>query len=459
MADTPFGISLDENQTRQVINDYNVNRGNYSPQDIYAIKQHSFYHNVPFDEGEGDFSIGEAIMQFGQGFASGFTTFEVGEHPDNTYEGIARSLGHLVGFAPGIAATPVRALGFGTKASIALANRLASVKSVPLYLSSKLTKKASNIISPALKMGVDGKAGAVKVAADFVNKGAIKHVTEGAFNLGVASGIAAWQGGIDAMIKSTFHGAIFGGVFRTLGNVVRTGDKGADKLIRGLSGSLFQGLPSTLRGATTPEQVYEYLLGAYFGAGERPWTKHEAGKFMKSYFKEMPKNAKLKATADPAELGEKWENLDPLVKEQVNAKIKELGLNPEGAKYRGHLLLQILKEKHGIDLTDKITGEPTEEGWKVINKINQGEFAKVEEKLGEPEITLEGTKVEPAEKRIVEKVKQLNIDIQQAQKELDIHKKDIDTLDKETTQYLYSSKEIPKLEKIISEKQDEKYRL
>ena len=133
---------------------------------------------------------------------------------------------------------------------------------------------------------------------------------------------------------------------------------------------------------------------------------------MKSYFKEMPKNAKLKATADPAELGEKWENLDPLVKEQVNAKIKELGLNPEGAKYRGHLLLQILKEKHGIDLTDKITGEPTEEGWKVINKINQGEFAKVEEKLGEPEITLEGTKVEPAEKRIVEKVKQLNIDIQ-----------------------------------------------
>lgn len=75
-------------------------------------------------------------MQFGKGFASGFTTLETGDHPDNEYENIARSLGHLAGFAPGIMATPLKAFGL-----TGLASKVAKVKSVPLYLSEKLLKE------------------------------------------------------------------------------------------------------------------------------------------------------------------------------------------------------------------------------------------------------------------------------------------------------------------------------
>ena len=82
------------------------------------------------------------------------------------------------------------------------------------------------------------------------------------------------------MMKSAGHGAVFGGVFRTLGNVINTG-KSSDKAIRAIAGSVFMGLPATLRGATNAEQVYEYLLGAYFGAGETSWYKHGASRFMR----------------------------------------------------------------------------------------------------------------------------------------------------------------------------------
>ena len=34
-------------------------------------------------------------------------------NPDNEYENIARSLGHLVGFAPGILSAPLKAVGLG----------------------------------------------------------------------------------------------------------------------------------------------------------------------------------------------------------------------------------------------------------------------------------------------------------------------------------------------------------
>ena len=123
-----FTPVLDAKQTRALADSFKLNKNRFNPQDIERIKQHAHYHNIPFYEGE--FNIGEAVMQFGKGFASGFTTFEVGEHPDNEYENIARSLGHLAGFAPGIMAGPLRFL----RAPAQLTNALSKVKSVPLYL-------------------------------------------------------------------------------------------------------------------------------------------------------------------------------------------------------------------------------------------------------------------------------------------------------------------------------------
>ena len=264
-----FVPMFDKNQTKTLIDSYKANPNAFLPQNIDKIRQHSQYHGVPFYEG--DFSVSEAIMQFGKGFASGFTTLETGDHPDNEYENIARSLGHLVGFAPGILSAPMRALG-----AVSWAAKIGKVKSVPLWLAGKATERARKIVGPAMNTAAKGRAGATSVAAQFLTKGPVKHVTEGAFNLGLASGISAWQGGVDAIMYSSFHGAIFGGVFRGLGNAVNTGDVTSDKMVRALAGSVFQGLPSTIRGATSAEQVYEYLLGAYFGAGEGPWYKAKA---------------------------------------------------------------------------------------------------------------------------------------------------------------------------------------
>lgn len=80
------------------------------------------------------------------------------------------------------------------------------------------------------------------------------------------------------MVQAGFGGAKFGGAFALLGNVI-PGKGGGDYILRALAGSLFQGLPSTQRGATTPEQVYEYLLGAYFGGGAIGWKQKKTQEF------------------------------------------------------------------------------------------------------------------------------------------------------------------------------------
>ena len=89
---------------------------------------------------------------------------------------------------------------------------------------------------------------------------------------------------IDELLSAGAHGAVTGGVFRGIANLINTGgipkldektgkyilnmEQKQDKVLRAASASLYEGLRSTYRGETTPEQVYSYLLGAYFGAHE-----------------------------------------------------------------------------------------------------------------------------------------------------------------------------------------------
>lgn len=200
-----FNPQLDSNQTKQLIESYKANPNSFTEQSINQLQQHADYHQLAFYPG--DFNFGEAIMQFGKGFASGFTTLETGDHPDNEYENIARSLGHLAGFAPGIMATPLKMLGLAGTAA-----KVAKVKSVPLWLAGKATEKAKKLVEPAIKTALKGRAGAAQTAANFITRGPVKHVTEGAFNLGVASGISAWQGGVDAIMQSAGHGAVLGNI-------------------------------------------------------------------------------------------------------------------------------------------------------------------------------------------------------------------------------------------------------
>ena len=449
-----FNPQLDSNQTKQLIESYKANPKSFNEQSLGQLQEHANYHQIAFYPG--DFNFGEAIMQFGKGFASGFTTLETGDHPDNEYENIARSLGHLAGFAPGIMATPLKMLGLAGTAA-----RVAKVKSVPLWLAGKATKKAKKLVGPAIETAAKGRAGAAQTAANFITRGPVKHVAEGAFNLGLASGISAWQGGVDAIMSSAGHGAVFGGVFRGLGNVVRTGDKATDKTIRAIAGSVFQGLPSTLRGGTTAEQVYEYLLGAYFGSQEVPWHKHRAGRFMRDMQKESVNNAELEYTRDPVLMGKRYAKEEQVVKDEIDKQIDKV-MNPQLRRARGHFLLMELK-RLGTDLTGKITkeGEVTKEGWEMLSQIEKGNVEKAETMLPELEATPEGMKVEPAEVRLSQKVRQLDLDIAQSQKKLSVLEKGLEKEQKkgDTIVTEYANTEIPKLKENVLKLQQERQRI
>jgi len=277
-----FQPTWDNTQTRDAIKQYNSSPEFFTSSDLNNIRQHAAHHNLPFYEGE--FDLVDAFKQAGAGFFEGFTTLNLMEPADNEYEQIFRNLGHLAGFAPGIMATPFN-FGYKLTGSVGL-SKLAKTaaalndKSVPMAGAKFLTTKAKEIAKPVFKMASTGHAGAAQDVMGFLTGNQARHIMEGAFHLGAASAISSWQGGVDEMMHSFTHGAMAGGVFRSIGNLALTGSEASNKVIRGISGSLFMGLPSTMRGATTPEQIYEYVMGAYFGKSERPWTEKGARKML-----------------------------------------------------------------------------------------------------------------------------------------------------------------------------------
>ena len=163
---------------------------------------------------------------------------------------------------------------------------------------------------------------------------------EGAFHLGTASAVSSWQGGVDAMMDSFLHGGVAGAAFRTIGNVKIDGSERSQKVIRGVAGSLFMGLPTTIQGATTPEQVYQYVMGAYFGGNERPWTQAKAGNFLKNMSEKFKENAELNISKDP-KLDPEWEALP----EEVQPIVLEMAKKRWGDPDTNNLIHSILTEK------------------------------------------------------------------------------------------------------------------
>ena len=315
-----FAPTFDKNQTRDYIKLYGKSPNRFNPQFLDSIRQHAQYHNVPFYEG--DFSIMEAIKHAGSGFIEGFTTLNLyKEQPDNQWEAIAKNIGHLVGFAPGIVASPLNKLGILTKSSKLLGIAAAIPKrGIPLAMAEDLVKpQAKKIVKSVMGKNLFAKNQALNTATDFLKTNLAKDVMSGAFTLGTASAISTWQHGTDAMMDSFFHGAIAGGGFKVIGNKIKLKDETATTFARALSGSLFLGLPSTIRGATTPEQIYEYLLGAYFGGKELSWAQTKAREI--HYKENIPfarqsQSGRLDTTMDPTSMPS-WKGLPREVKNEL----------------------------------------------------------------------------------------------------------------------------------------------
>ena len=355
-----FQPRLSSIQTRQVIDGYKRNPSRYNEELLEDLRQHAYYHNIPFYEG--DFSIIDAVKQAGGGFIEGFTTLKVVDPPDNEYEAIARNIGHLAGFAPGMLAGPAKALKL---TGMAKAAGFLADKSVPMAAAKFATDKARGLVGGLVKASQGSRFQAANAASKFLLGNRAKHIAEGAFHLGVASSVSSVWEGVDVMLESFFGGAIAGGVFRGIGNLI-PGDKGADKFVRGLAGSLFMGIPASQRGATTPEQVYEYLMGAYFGSKEMPWFRARAGKFLSKMEEQARKDPKIAVERNPEDM-EGFSELPEIVQKHVKKQAEQIYGNWADNAGRAH---ELMKE---LGILEQIPADaPMEMGYPILQKVVEG---------------------------------------------------------------------------------------
>ena len=356
-----FQPRYDEKVTRSLIASYKQNPKSYSSAFIQSVKNHANYHGVPFYEGE--FSVKDALTDLGAGFIEGFTTLHIGDEPDNEYEAIFKNLGHLAGFAPGIVGAPLMGAGkaaakLGLAGATAQTNSLMAAariarslndKSIPMAAAKVATDFARKNVKPFLKQGRDAKQGAVSTVSNFLLGNRARHIAEGAFHLGTASAVSSWQGGVDQMMSAFVQGGIAGGAFRSIGNYINTGNEAGNKVAKTIAGSLFMGLPSTIQGATTPEQVYQYIMGAWFGGNERPWTVAKAGKFMQKYVKDVEsgKMNELKVSMDP-EMHPAYKKLP----KEVQSVAKEMFTERFGSVEERNQRAWYFAEKAGVDIAE-----------------------------------------------------------------------------------------------------------
>ena len=298
----------------------------YNEQLLAQMKDHAVHYKLEIPQEpehkpqDAKFDLLRGVKGIGEGFLSGFTTFQVGEPSANEYERIMRSVGELAGFVGYLPTAPGKILR--SEALVTMARNLRG-NSVPLWLAKKATKAVSPVVSQTLGKAATLKNSAVSDAAKFLTGDVPKHVAEGAFNLGVASSIGAWQLGVNEMLKAGMHGTVTGCVFRGVANLVnrggiptidpRTGQKvlnatqKEDQILRMASMSLYEGLQSTARGETTPEQIYAYLLGAFFGAHETSAGERMKIKHVQKVEKESITRAKDQNRLDPSGKPYRWD--------------------------------------------------------------------------------------------------------------------------------------------------------
>ena len=292
--------SYEAYKVRELVTAYRSNPTMFTDDQLDQLEALAYDNGINFKRFNSEFNLNRAIRQSFAGFAEGFTTFDLmSERPRNTGEAIFRQIGHLVGFAPGIAKAPILAASkvaqrvAGKKGLSPLSSTLQRSRFTQAaldHIDILSTKSVPMLASRASKYGFDKiltKTGAD--SAEFLKRGtAGRQIADEAVGLAFASGISNFWKGEDAVLDGFIGGAIAGGAFGGIGNFVSIGNlyKGspqqierANQMLRAGVGSLITGLPSTLADEPTEMQIYNYLLGGYFGYNARPAVDREASKW------------------------------------------------------------------------------------------------------------------------------------------------------------------------------------
>tara|TARA_R110001583_G_scaffold562_2_gene5083 strand:+ start:5166 stop:13220 length:8055 start_codon:yes stop_codon:yes gene_type:complete len=283
-------------KVQNLIRTYKTNPTMFNDDQLDELESLAEQNEINFKRSQSEFSLQRGLQQAQAGFIEGLTTFDlIPKEPRNTGEAIFRQLGHLAGFAPAILKAPVVGLAkvaakvTGKKTSEVLGGTITRgvMDSIDALDKIALPMVGSRATKKLFDKGLS-KSGAD--ALDFLKQGSrTRAITEEALGLASASAISNIWKGQDAIVDSYIGGAIAGGAFGGIGNFVSLGNlyKGnvqqvdkANKLLRAGVASAFMGVPSTLRNDPTEMQIYEYLLGGFFGYNTRPAKETEAGKWI-----------------------------------------------------------------------------------------------------------------------------------------------------------------------------------
>ena len=277
-------------RVKRLIDMYRGNPNMFNEEQLDELQELAKQTNLTFNRVSSDLNLRNLTESALGGVVEGFTTIPIGRQPRNTYEAIAHSMGHLVGFAPGIAAIPLRGVAAGASKLGMMGVKQAFEKgafgaqtlnkfSVPMFFGDK----ASDLLNRGIT-----KAGLESI--EYMKRGsAVRGVINDAVHLGAASAISSFWGGPDQILNSMAHGTIAGGAFGGLGNFKRIGNllksknvanhKQGEQLIKAGIGSMMLGLPTTLQEQPIEMQMYQYLLGGFFGYNARPSHEKAAQQF------------------------------------------------------------------------------------------------------------------------------------------------------------------------------------
>ena len=322
-------------ETRVKLRAYRFNNSRFSPEEASELERYAKLYGVPFGKKGTELPQNapqsNVLSQFSSGFTEGFLgPIAMGgwsEDPQDEFQSIAHSVGHLLGFAfpmagslvsfggSGIARLGLMGTGKVARGFQSAGKTVGSVgqamkkgKSVPLFVGDKAVDATKKIMANAgFEAGKYLKAGEA-----VTHKAKLIDMAFQAQHLSVASAVSGMWNGQDDEVDNLIFGAVAGGFFGGLGNFVRIGnmvqhpnkvvsDAGKRSLwqhskefsntlwdnrgqiLRGALGSAFQGGMATAQGAPTATQIYEYGLGAFFGYGAHGVVEKKSTEFFNRY--------------------------------------------------------------------------------------------------------------------------------------------------------------------------------
>ena len=333
-----FRPRLNKAFTQRMIQQYYRNPMAFNPRLVRALGMHAEHYQIPFrtaTQEEAEFSPVRAAKNLVQGFAQGFTTLKVGEQPINEYEQIARAVGSVMGFTG-----TIPFVGPKTPVLGALAG-----KSIPL----RISKMAMNAISPPVAKAVTGLAG--KEGMGFLQKAAekvldmptVQDMAQKVTSIGIASATGQiWDGPL-AMIQAAAGGARHTAGRHLITNLIATGHPGADVALRSLTGGVWTALPGHVRSSSTPQQVYDFLLGSFFSYRDLPTTEKFAKQAVPKIAKEL--QGKKLASVEDSDI---FKGLHRTIKEATRREFNRLVGTTEERSAMMEEFAKQLEERYGI---------------------------------------------------------------------------------------------------------------